>query len=109
MAITWLFSQHEKSISVPVINDQLANMDEEILSLRNPWVVDSVFMGKLFATFNTLTSLFLVWMYFEIPTASTNSSEGQLFILVYVSGGVVLFTFFFLADMVSNLPHYPSI
>lgn len=94
MAITWLFSQHEKSISVPVINDQLADMDEEVLSLRNPWAVDSVFMGKLYVAFNALASLFLIWMYFEIPTASTDSSERQLFVLVYVSGGVVLFTFF---------------
>lgn len=94
MATTWLFFQNEKTASNPAINDQTVYIDDDVLSLRNPLVVDSVFMGKLYVASITLMTIFLVWMYFEIPTPSTDPSEMRLFALIYISGSAVLFIFF---------------
>jgi len=51
MAITWTFKTGSSTNYKPAIADQKTNLTENILCLRNPWVTDSVFMGKLYTAF----------------------------------------------------------
>ncbi|MFA7891938.1 hypothetical protein [Pseudomonas putida] len=48
MATTWLFDPNSNSGKKPAISGQLDTASENLLFLRNPWVADSVFMGKLY-------------------------------------------------------------
>ncbi|MBK5541785.1 hypothetical protein JFV28_04115 [Pseudomonas sp. TH05] len=57
MAITWQFSHQTKTGVLPAIRDQLVDVDRDVLSLRNPWVGDSVFMGKMYIS---MTFIFLL-------------------------------------------------
>lgn len=58
MAITWQFSRSTRTRVPPAIRDQLVDVDRDVLSLRNPWVGDSVFMGKMYTS--SMTFLFLL-------------------------------------------------
>lgn len=48
MATLWVFEPCSNSGYQPAINAQLLSKSEHVLSLRNPWVTDSVFMGKIY-------------------------------------------------------------
>ncbi|MEK0335776.1 hypothetical protein SE916_24920, partial [Pseudomonas sp. 5FOS] len=48
MATIWLFNTTSDSGHKPAINGQLLSFSENTLYLRNPWIIDSVFMGKLY-------------------------------------------------------------
>jgi len=48
MATIWLFNTRSCSGHKPAITGQLLKTCETTLCLRNPWVTDSVFMGKLY-------------------------------------------------------------
>lgn len=48
MATIWLFNSTSSSGYKPAISGQLLSVSENFLCLRNPWVTDSVFMGKLY-------------------------------------------------------------
>ncbi|RYY86906.1 MAG: hypothetical protein EOO15_13270 [Chitinophagaceae bacterium] len=48
MSVVWVFSSKTSIKENPKIADQIISISPEILSLRNPWVTDSVFMGKLY-------------------------------------------------------------
>ncbi|HEN8802538.1 TPA: hypothetical protein U8251_005193, partial [Pseudomonas putida] len=48
MATIWIFNTTSASGHKPAIGGQLASLSETTLCLRNPWVTDSVFMGKLY-------------------------------------------------------------
>ena len=48
MAVEWMFSINSKSGNEAAITGQLVNLHNNTLCLRNPWVTDSVFMGKIY-------------------------------------------------------------
>lgn len=48
MATIWLFNPSSNSEQKAAINGQLESVSANVLRLRNPWVTDSVFMGKLY-------------------------------------------------------------
>ncbi len=58
MATIWLFSPNTKTNIEPKISGQLVDTTKFILRLRNPWVTDSVFMGKMYTAMCICTALF---------------------------------------------------
>lgn len=48
MSVIWVFEPKLSTNIKPNISGQLLSTTEKTLSLRNPWVTDSVFMGKLY-------------------------------------------------------------
>lgn len=63
MATTWVFNSTSDSGHKPAIAGQLASVSENTLCLRNPWVTDSVFMGKLYCA---ITVISLIGFYPQI-------------------------------------------
>ncbi|MFG0399909.1 DUF6708 domain-containing protein [Pseudomonas sp. zjy_11] len=55
MATIWLFNSMSDSGHKPTITGQLLSLSDTILCLRNPWVTDSVFMGKLYCAITILS------------------------------------------------------
>ncbi|MCO7521566.1 MULTISPECIES: hypothetical protein [unclassified Pseudomonas] len=48
MSVIWALNINSSSGYKPAITGQLASLSGDTLCLRNPWVTDSVFMGKLY-------------------------------------------------------------
>ncbi|WP_238531985.1 DUF6708 domain-containing protein [Achromobacter arsenitoxydans] len=44
----------------PAIGDQLVSVDRHVLCLRNPWIADSVFMGKMYTSSMLIFFLLLI-------------------------------------------------
>lgn len=65
MNVSWQFSPEAATGIAPAVHDQVFNVTDEVLSLRNPWVVDSVFSGKLYTSMNLLMVGYLGWMLME--------------------------------------------
>jgi len=59
MTTTWIFSPTSDSRTKPAIGGQLLSLSEDTLCLRNPWVTDSVFMGKLYCALIIVLIIFL--------------------------------------------------
>ncbi|MFK0313617.1 hypothetical protein ACIQUF_20615 [Pseudomonas sp. NPDC090233] len=49
MNIDWIFPNKPNPSISPAINDQLVKLTDKFLCLRNPWIPDSVLMGKMYA------------------------------------------------------------
>ncbi|CRI57611.1 putative membrane protein [Pseudomonas sp. CCOS 191] len=60
MATIWLFNSTSCSGYKPAISGQLLSVSENTLCLRNPWVSDSIFMGKLYCAM-TIASVFIFY------------------------------------------------
>ena len=60
MATIWIFNPTSDSGLKPAIGGQLLKVSENNLSLRNPWVTDSVFMGKLYCA---MTLMLIIGFY----------------------------------------------
>lgn len=67
MTTTWLFRPHTKTKHNPKIRGQIFSISDSHLILRNPWVTDSVFMGKLYTA---MTVAFGILMYPDIASES---------------------------------------
>ena len=63
MATIWIFNSTSNSGHKPAIGGQLASVSENTLCLRNPWITDSVFMGKLYCA---ITVISLIGFYPQI-------------------------------------------
>ena len=48
MSVDWIFESNASSGFPSRISSQFAGIDKSCLYLRNPWVTDSVFMGKIY-------------------------------------------------------------
>ncbi|POA82154.1 hypothetical protein C1882_22765 [Pseudomonas sp. FW305-E2] len=55
MATIWIFNSMSDSGHKPSITGQLLSLSDTILCLRNPWITDSVFMGKLYCAITVLS------------------------------------------------------
>lgn len=51
MTTLWIFKPNTSTGYTPKITNQAININHNILCLRNPWVTDSVFMGKTYTAF----------------------------------------------------------
>ncbi|CAI3805998.1 hypothetical protein GLGCALEP_03899 [Pseudomonas sp. MM221] len=60
MATIWIFNSTSDSGHKPAIAGQLLSLSRDTLCLRNPWVTDSVFMGKLYCA---LTIILMIGFY----------------------------------------------
>ncbi|MFF7063904.1 DUF6708 domain-containing protein [Pseudomonas sp. NPDC008258] len=83
MATIWIFNSTSDSGHKPAIRGQLANLSNNTLCLRNPWVSDSVFMGKLYCA---ITIISLIGLYPQIlpiiPDLYTKSITLMLLFLI---------------------------
>ncbi|WP_081673797.1 hypothetical protein [Pseudomonas cremoricolorata] len=48
MATLWMFNSHSDAGRKPAIKGQVSTLANNTMLLNNPWVIDSVFMGKLY-------------------------------------------------------------
>ncbi|MCG8296589.1 hypothetical protein, partial [Pseudomonas entomophila] len=58
MAVIWIFNKNSNPGFKPAINGQLENLSTDTLTLRNPWVSDSVFMAKLYTAMTLALAIF---------------------------------------------------
>ncbi|MBK5541784.1 hypothetical protein JFV28_04110 [Pseudomonas sp. TH05] len=65
MAITWQFSRSTRTRVPPAIRDQLVDVDHDVLSLRNPWISDSVFMAKMYISTTSICALLITYLFFH--------------------------------------------
>ncbi|WP_409261767.1 DUF6708 domain-containing protein [Pseudomonas putida] len=99
MATLWLFTPHTKTQYRAHITGQLANIDRRILTLRNPWVSDSVFMGKLY------TAMFMSLVIFTYPDIAND--EYRKFIIADAhSIAIYIFTPFIVAPFLAYRIYY---
>ncbi|KVA29965.1 hypothetical protein WI44_19920 [Burkholderia cepacia] len=94
MAMTWRFSRQTRTGVAPAIRDQLVSVDRDVLCLRNAWVADSVFMGRMYTVGNTIVFVFLVYMFFKLPLNSSQLPGFDLLIWTYIVGSAVFLSFF---------------
>ncbi|AMA47603.1 hypothetical protein APT63_19265 [Pseudomonas sp. 22-AL-CL-001] len=66
-----------RSLTKPKISDQLISMDKRILCLRNPWIEDSAFMGKLYCSWALIS-------FIGLPAILLHDSDFDPF-LIYLS------------------------
>ncbi len=57
MATIWMFNSKTGSGHKPAITGQLLSSSDNFLCLRNPWVTDSAFMGKLYCAIITISMI----------------------------------------------------
>jgi hypothetical protein len=48
MSVIWLFTPGKKTGTTPRVSSQLIETTSSLAHLRNPWITDSVFMGKMY-------------------------------------------------------------
>ncbi|WP_230947169.1 DUF6708 domain-containing protein [Burkholderia cepacia] len=94
MAMTWRFSRQTRIGVAPAIRDQLVSVDRDVLCLRNAWVADSVFMGRMYTVGNAIMFVFLVYMFFKLPLNSSKLPGFDLLIWTYIVGSAVFLSFF---------------
>ncbi|MDN7632324.1 DUF6708 domain-containing protein [Burkholderia cepacia] len=94
MAMTWRFSRQTRIGVAPAIRDQLVSVDRDDLCLRNAWVADSVFMGRMYTVGNAIMFVFLVYMFFKLPLNSSQLPGFDLLIWTYIVGSAVFLSFF---------------
>ncbi|MFG0532937.1 DUF6708 domain-containing protein [Pseudomonas sp. yb_2] len=82
MATIWIFNSTSYSGHAPAIGGQLAKLSENTLCLRNPWVTDSVFMGKLYCAM-TITLLISTYPYLS-PSISRLYNEDILLMFLFL-------------------------
>ncbi|MFJ4067780.1 DUF6708 domain-containing protein [Pseudomonas sp. NPDC089996] len=80
MSVAWLFGPNQKTGITPRISSQLIETESSVMQLRNPWVSDSVFMGKLYMVMILGTAIF---SYLTLTNAEIDYSleGGDIFIV----------------------------
>ncbi|MBI6955732.1 DUF6708 domain-containing protein [Pseudomonas sp. CCOS 191] len=58
MAAIWIFNKNSNPGCKPAITGQLENLSTDTLTLRNPWISDSVFMAKLYTAMTLLLGIY---------------------------------------------------
>ncbi|RII77900.1 hypothetical protein D0894_10545, partial [Pseudomonas monteilii] len=94
MATTWIFNSTSDSGHKPAIGGQLASVSENTLCLRNPWVTDSVFMGKLYCAM-TLALMIGFYPYLLSSEAWNPHIFSPIFITSVAIGPFIFLPFLF--------------
>ncbi|RYY86905.1 MAG: hypothetical protein EOO15_13265 [Chitinophagaceae bacterium] len=84
MPIAWLFNAETSTDTAPRISGQLLSLSSEILVLRNPWVTDSIFMGKLY-TAVIITTVFFTYPYLYETDVNYDLEGAYLFAGLLIS------------------------
>lgn len=63
MSIDWIWKSKDRAGVQPAIGDQLVDINGTFLQVRNPWIADSAFMGKLYASALIAGSLGAAWFF----------------------------------------------
>nr|WP_103436703.1 DUF6708 domain-containing protein [Pseudomonas putida] len=78
MSIMWLFNAKTSTHTTPKISGQFLSISNYILVLRNPWITDSIFMGKLYAA-AIITTMLFTYPYLHEPDANYDLEGAYLF------------------------------
>ncbi|PYG97041.1 hypothetical protein CVV67_29670, partial [Arthrobacter stackebrandtii] len=92
MATIWIFNSTSNSGHKPAIGGQLASVSENTLCLRNPWVTDSVFMGKIYCAM-IIASLIVFYPYLLSSEAWNPYTFSYTFITLTVLGPFIFLPF----------------
>ncbi|KIY42538.1 hypothetical protein TZ03_00285 [Pseudomonas sp. 10-1B] len=84
MATIWLFKPFHESGAQPNITGQLVHKTDSNLCLRNPWVSDSVFMGKIYTAMFLFTCIFSYYNLFD-SSIDYSIDGGNTFIAILIS------------------------
>ena len=98
MATTWIFNSTSCSGHKPAISGQLLGLSENTLCLRNPWVADSVFMGKLYCA-----SILIVMAFIYPPSFFSNDFWGPHAFDPVLMIGFALTPFIFLPFLIYRI------
>ncbi|MFZ5933943.1 DUF6708 domain-containing protein [Pseudomonas sp. HS6-2] len=90
MSVTWLFSPQKNTNFNAYISGQLVSRTDILIRLRNPWVTDSVFMGKLYIAMTICTIIFVCS---SIIKAEMSLAHDLDFILMYLSASLTFSPF----------------
>lgn len=63
MRVTWIFNKSSQPSTTPAIRDQLVEINKKYLCLRNPWISDSIFMGKMYTATTILLIIFEAYVW----------------------------------------------
>lgn len=87
MSVTWLFSPKNKTAAKPKIAGQVLAISRDNLALRNPWVTDSVFMGKLYTAMvlAAAISIYPVIFSYELKLNFDNRDEFYFALMLFLS------------------------
>ncbi|MFK0311007.1 hypothetical protein ACIQUF_07135 [Pseudomonas sp. NPDC090233] len=92
MPILWLFNPSNETNIKPKASHQIYDISNHVISIRNPWVTDSVFMGKLYTAMTITLSLLI---YGDLSTSDlqqTLNRDVEL-LLMYVLAPLILTPF----------------
>ncbi len=92
MAITKLFNPTKTTYSPPRISGQLQHIQNNILTLRNPWVVDSVFMAKLYTAMMIILALY-TYPHLYDPTLNYSLEGAYIFTAALAFGPFIFAPF----------------
>ncbi|MCE0877519.1 hypothetical protein LU675_29785, partial [Pseudomonas monteilii] len=92
MATIWIFNSTSISGYKPAIGGQLLSCSKSTLCLRNPWVTDSVFMGKLYCAM-TIALIIFTYPYFLTSDAWNPYTFSYTFIILNVIAPFIFLPF----------------
>ncbi|NIF30099.1 hypothetical protein F3J44_27550 [Pantoea sp. Tr-811] len=81
MSVVWLFNPAQNTAAAPRIGGQVTSISPTALELHNPWVIDSVFMGKLYTAMSAALILSIYSEFFHAGLEQTLSRDRELLIL----------------------------
>ena len=84
MATIWFFNQAHNSGLKPKISGQLIQTTSSHLCLRNPWVSDSVFMGKIYTAMFLFTWIFSCYNLIN-ENIDYSINGGDIFVAILIS------------------------
>ncbi|UMY59596.1 hypothetical protein [Pseudomonas sp. LS.1a] len=91
MATIWIFNSTSGSGHEPAIGGQLVKVSKNTLCLRNPWVTDSVFMGKLYCA---MTIILLIGFYpYLLPSIPDLYTEDTILLLLFLTAPFIFTPF----------------
>ncbi|MFJ4454852.1 DUF6708 domain-containing protein [Pseudomonas sp. NPDC089392] len=105
MATVWLFNPSHRSGVNPKISGQLIQTYNSSLCLRNPWVSDSVFMGKIYMAMFLSTCIF---SFLNLTDSNIDYSldGGTIFIAMLISAPFIFTPFLaYRIFFIKNLSH----
>ncbi|MBK5003104.1 hypothetical protein IAE37_005380 [Pseudomonas sp. S31] len=106
MSVAWLFQPDKSTKHKPIITGQVAEICDTYISLRNPWVTDSVFMGKLYTA---MMVGFAIFTYPEIYKLKLNLHlhEDIIFALLTLSTPAIFIPFIaYRIYLIKNLSNF---
>ncbi|MBA1191367.1 hypothetical protein G7007_00640 [Pseudomonas entomophila] len=105
MTIFWLFKTTSNSGHNPVIRGQLLSLKNQTLCLRNPWITDSVFMGKIYCAMCLLSIIAVCAI--ALPDIGWNGKlDDLLFIIAFLLSPLIFSPFLaYRIYLIKNISH----